>query len=150
MTSTHAVANDCFLSRASEWSAPDGAAPTQAQMDIARLLFRAGDRHVTSAEIAAEALLRDMPYGFGEIDAAMRLFAETGWVRKLSLDTHEDVFDTNTSDHHHFFDLSTGQVTDIPKDVSFADLTVPPDGMEIVNIDVVVTVRPKATHPARA
>lgn len=144
MTVRYQVADDCFTSRMSDWAAPGGTVPTQMQLDIARLLFHEGDRHLTSEDLLAEALLRDLSYDQDDIDRAMQTFVQAGWVRKLAIDTENEIFDTNLSDHHHFFDPATGTVSDIPKGcLTFDDFPEAPEGMELVNVDVVVTVRPK-------
>ena len=144
MSVMYEVVEDCFQSRLNEWVAPGGAVPSQEQLDIARLMFCEGDRHFTKEDLAAEVVMRDLPIDETEIDSTLRKLAEAGWVRKLVVDSEEEVFDTNLSDHHHFFDLDTGHVTDIPDGaLTFGEFPDAPEGMEIVNVDVVVTMRRK-------
>ena len=76
----------------------------------------------------------------------LNLFAQVGLVRSLAIEGDKTVFDTNTSDHAHFFFEDTGEVTDIGSgEMKLAALIEPPEGYEVAKIDVVVRVRPKAT-----
>mgnify|MGYP007001767916 FL=1 len=53
-------------------------------------------------------------------------------------------FDTNTSDHHHFFIEGENKIFDIPDTpVRVVNLPQPPEGMEIANVDIVVRLRPR-------
>ena len=53
-------------------------------------------------------------------------------------------FDTNTSDHHHFYVEGENRIFDIASGpVSVSNLPEPPEGMEIANVDIVVRLRPK-------
>ncbi|MEM1047646.1 MAG: transcriptional repressor, partial [Pseudomonadota bacterium] len=47
------------------------------------------------------------------------------------------------TDHHHYFIEGENAVIDIPADnISFSGLPIPPEGMEITRVDVIVRVRP--------
>jgi len=50
-------------------------------------------------------------------------------------------FDTNVSDHHHFFVEDTGRLLDIPGEhVAVSGLPKPPAGATIRRIDVIIRV----------
>jgi Fur family iron response transcriptional regulator len=62
----------------------------------------------------------------------------------LALEGSQTYFDTNTSDHHHFYVEGENRIFDIDSGpVSVVTLPEPPDGMEIANVDVVVRLRAK-------
>jgi Fur family iron response transcriptional regulator len=53
-------------------------------------------------------------------------------------------FDTNVSDHHHFFIEGEDRMIDIPAPrLDVANLPEPPEGMEIARVDVIVRLRKK-------
>lgn len=77
----------------------------------------------------------------------LNLFAEVGIVRGLAIDSTKTIFDTNTSDHSHFYYEDTGHIEDIPlKGMEIAGNVAPPDGYEIVRVDVVVRLRRKMSN----
>jgi Fur family iron response transcriptional regulator len=58
------------------------------------------------------------------------------------VDMGQSYFDTNTSHHHHFFDESTGALTDIPDhDIEIGRLPIPPLGSAIDRVEVIVRLR---------
>jgi Fur family iron response transcriptional regulator len=66
-------------------------------------------------------------------------------LRVLAVETSKTYFDTNTSDHHHFFVEGDNEVLDISSgDVTVDNLPEPPEGMEIAHVDVIIRLRKKA------
>jgi Fur family iron response transcriptional regulator len=65
-------------------------------------------------------------------------------IRVLAVEGNRTYFDTNVSDHHHFFIEGRNEVVDIPiGNISIANLPEPPEGMEIAHVDVVIRLREK-------
>ena len=64
-----------------------------------------------------------------------------GLLREVAIDGGRTYFDTNTSDHHHFFVEGEGMLIDLVGDIDIDGLPKPPAGMEITSVDVVVRVR---------
>ncbi len=72
-------------------------------------------------------------------------FTGAGLLRILAIEGARTYFDTNTSDHHHFFIEGENRVMDIGcGPVSVTNLPEPPEGMEIANVDIIVRLRPKS------
>ena len=121
-----------------------GLRATRQRLGLARLLFSKGNRHVTADTLAAEANALKMPASLATVYNVLNLFSEVGIVRGLAIDGTKTVFDTNTSDHSHFLFEDTGEIADIPLEgMKFAGDVRPPDGYEIVKVDVVVRLRRK-------
>jgi Fur family iron response transcriptional regulator len=121
-----------------------GLRATRQRLGLARLLFSKGNRHVTADSLAAEADALKMQASLATVYNVLNLFAEVGIVRGLAIDSTKTIFDTNTSDHSHFYFEDTGYIEDIPLEGSqIAGLVTPPDGYEIAKVDVVVRLRPK-------
>jgi Fur family iron response transcriptional regulator len=60
-------------------------------------------------------------------------------LRELAIEGGKAYFDTNTSNHNHFFLEERGELMDIAGDSIRVDgLPEPPEGMKISHIDVVV------------
>jgi len=123
-----------------------GLRATRQRLGLARLLFSKGNRHITADALAAEAHGLNMQASLATVYNVLNTFAEVGIVRALAIEGSKTVFDTNTSDHSHFYYEDTGQIEDIPVEGrAMAGEVVPPEGYEIVRVDVVVRLRPKAT-----
>ena len=119
-----------------------GLRPTRQRVALARLIFGAGDRHLTAEQLHAEAGTAGIPMSLATVYNALHQFTGAGLLRSLGLEGRATHFDTNTGDHHHFL-THRGEVIDIPADaVRVGDLPEPPPGMEIAQVDVVVRLRP--------
>ena len=74
-------------------------------------------------------------------------FKRAGLLRELAIKGAKAYFDTNTSNHNHFFIEDEGQLRDIPGDAIRVDgVPEPPEGMSISHIDVVVRLVPRRTE----
>ena len=121
-----------------------GLRPTRQRLALADLLFAKGDRHLSAEELHEEALSAGVPVSLATVYNALHQFTDAGLLRILAVEGAKTYFDTNTSDHHHFFIEGENKVFDIMSGpVTISDLPEPPEGMEIVNVDIVVRLRPK-------
>ena len=121
-----------------------GLRPTRQRVALAHLLFAKGDRHLSAEELHEEALGAGVPVSLATVYNALHQFTEAGLLRILAVEGAKTYFDTNTSDHHHFFVEGENKVFDISAGpVRVVNLPEPPEGMEIANVDIVVRLRPK-------
>ncbi|MBE0692816.1 MAG: transcriptional repressor [Aquamicrobium sp.] len=124
-----------------------GLRPTRQRIALAELLFAKGDRHLSAEELHEEALAAGVAVSLATVYNTLHQFTEAGLLRILALEGSRTYFDTNTSDHHHFFIEGENRVVDIEAaPVSVHNLPEPPEGMEIVNVDIIVRLRPKKTR----
>ena len=122
-----------------------GLRPTRQRIALAELLFAKGDRHLSAEELHEEAVDAGVAVSLATVYNTLHQFTEAGLLRILALEGSRTYFDTNTSDHHHFFIEGENRVVDIEAaPVSVLNLPEPPEGMEIVNVDIIVRLRPKA------
>lgn len=121
-----------------------GLRPTRQRIALAELLFAKGDRHLSAEELHEEATGAGVAVSLATVYNTLHQFTEAGLLRILSIEGSRTYFDTNTSDHHHFFIEGENRVVDIEASpVSVYNLPEPPEGMEIANVDIVVRLRPK-------
>lgn len=121
-----------------------GLRPTRQRIALAELLFAKGDRHLTVEELHEEAVEADVPVSLATVYNTLHQFTEAGMIRVLAVESAKTYFDTNVSDHHHFFVEGRNQVLDIPvSNLTIDNLPEPPAGMEIAHVDVVIRLRPK-------
>ena len=121
-----------------------GLRPTRQRVALAELLFAKGDRHLAAEELHEEALAAGVPVSLATVYNALHQFTQAGLLRILAVEGSKTYFDTNTSDHHHFFIEGENRVFDIADaPVRVINLPEPPEGMEISNVDIVVRLRAK-------
>jgi Fur family iron response transcriptional regulator len=119
-----------------------GLRPTQQRLSLGKLLFAQGDRHVSAERLHAEAIQARVPVSLATVYNTLHQFTEAGLLRELAVDGARTYFDTNMSDHHHFFVEGEETVLDVPSDaLKLGAIPEPPEGMEIVRVDVVVRLR---------
>lgn len=112
---------------------------TRQRMSLAFLLFGSGNRHVTAEALHAEAIAAGEKISLATIYNTLRQFRQAGLLRELAIDGAKTYFDTNTSDHDHFFIEENGKLIDIEKDAIKLDgFPQPPEGMKISHVDVVI------------
>lgn len=99
--------------------------------------------HVTADEAFKMASDRRLRLPFATIYNTLNIFAKAGLVRRLD-HGEKTCFCTNLAGHHHFLDLSTGRLTDIPDpQPAVIGLPGPPPGMEIEGVEVIVRLKAK-------
>ncbi len=122
-----------------------GLRPTRQRVALCNLMFGAGDRHLSAEDLHEEAHKAGEPVSLATVYNTLHQFTDAGLVRPLSAEGQRTYFDTNTDDHHHFFVEDDNSMIDIPDGaLRLSDLPEPPEGMEIVNVDVVVRLRRKS------
>lgn len=124
-----------------------GLRPTRQRIALADLLFAKGDRHLTVEELHEEAVNAGVPVSLATVYNTLHQFTEAGLLRVLAMEGSRTYFDTNISDHHHFFVEGENEVLDIPlSSIEIGNLPEPPEGMEIAHVDVIIRLRSKKSR----
>jgi Fur family iron response transcriptional regulator len=120
-----------------------GLRPTRQRLALGALLFESGDRHVTAELLHAEASAIGHHISLATVYNTLHQFKRAGLLRELAINGSRAYFDTNTSNHNHFFIEADGELKDIPGDaIRVNGVPHPPEGMKISHIDVVVRLVP--------
>jgi Fur family iron response transcriptional regulator len=122
-----------------------GLRPTRQRVSLGWLLFGKGDRHITAELLFDEATRARVPVSLATVYNTLHQFTEAGLLRQLAVDGAKAYFDTNPTEHHHFFLEEEGELVDMPSSgLSVADLPQPPEGMEVAGVEVIVRLRRKS------
>jgi len=122
-----------------------GLRPTRQRVALARLLFAEGDRHVTAERLHEEALASKVPVSLATVYNTPHQFTEAGLLREVAVEGAKTYFDTNTSNHYHFFCERSGKLLDIHTgEIRIDGLPEAPDGMAISRVDVLVRLVKKS------
>ncbi len=118
-----------------------GVTPTLQRMAVASVLLSQA-AHMTAEQVMAQARERLPDLSRATVYAVLQLFVQKGLLKELPIDGAATVYDSNTSPHHHFYDVVTGEVADLPLDqlqVLGVDRALA--GLELAGVDVIVRVR---------
>lgn len=119
--------------------------PTRQRLALARLLFEQGNRHLTAEELHDEARRADIKVSLATIYNTLNQFTKAGLLREVTVESGRAWFDTNISDHHHFYAPETGELIDIAlADIAVKGLPAAPAGREVERVDVVVRLKPSS------
>jgi Fur family transcriptional regulator, iron response regulator len=120
-----------------------GIAPTEQRVEIARLLF-AQHQHLSAEQILARLSRNSTRVSKATVYNTLNLFAETGLVREVVIDSTKRFYDSNPDPHHHLFHTDTGQLEDVaPARVQIGELPGLSASMEVLGVDVVIRVGPR-------
>jgi len=121
-----------------------GLRPTRQRLALGRLLLNGECRHVTAEQVHIEAQNSGERVSLATVYNALNQFTDAGLLREVVIDQGRSYFDTNVSDHHHFYFEADGRLEDIPEgEVRLAEIPAPPAGGRIRQVDVVVRVAPE-------
>lgn len=131
--------------RAAIWLGGAGLRPTRQRLALAELLIGDGhNRHVTAESLFEAAVDAEAQVSLATVYNTLRSFTDAGLVKEITVDGTRSYFDTNVSDHAHFFWEDDGHLTDAPEGaVRFETLPDAPEGAEIASVDVVIRLRRK-------
>ena len=123
-----------------------GLRPTRQRLALARLLFGHGNQHMTAETSFERAQMAGIKVSLATVDNTLHQFTDAGLLRQVKVDTPQSYFDTNITDHHHFYFEDTGKIADIPHDrinqqINDISPTILPTGTSLSRVDVVVRLR---------
>ena len=119
-----------------------GLRPTRQRVGLSYILFNGGDRHVTADQLHSEADAAGLKVSLATVYNTLHQLCDAGLLAEVLVEPGRSYFDTNISVHHHFFNMDTGELADIPPDeISVQQLPTPPEGTAIDQVSIIVRVR---------
>ncbi|MDF0602812.1 transcriptional repressor [Psychromarinibacter sp. C21-152] len=142
-TKTMSQETDIRQKRGAEWLSGAGLRPTRQRVALAALLVGDGhDRHVTAESLFAASCDSGEKVALATVYNTLRAFCDAGLMREITVDGSKSYFDTNTSNHPHFFWEDDAHLSDAPaEELEIARLPNAPEGAEIAKVDVVIRLR---------
>lgn len=115
--------------------------PTPQRVEIARILL-ARPQHLSAEQVLSVLKQGDLTVSKATVYNTLGLFADKGLVRAVIVDPSKIFYDSNCSDHHHFYDVDSCTLTDIDaREIAVGDLPDVPNGKVVDRVDVIVRVR---------
>ena len=118
-----------------------GLRPTKQRIQICQLLFDTEKTfHFTINEL--DQKIKDKIHNkisLATIYNTVHAFEKKGYLKQISVNSNQTYFDTNTTDHHHFYNLKDGKLIDLENsDVGPINIKRKIDGKKIKSIEVLV------------
>ncbi len=118
-----------------------GILSTPQRLEVAEILLER-PQHMSADQILEKLRQVGSSVSKATVYNTLNLFGERGLVREVMVDPERKYYDSTTRPHHHFYNVDTGELTDIPDDaVRFADLPVMPEGTESESVEVLIRIR---------
>jgi len=118
-----------------------GLSATNQRLALGELIFGRGNRHLSAEQLRKEAAAAHIPVSLATIYNTLRQFSGAGLLREVVVEPGRSYFDTNLSEHHHFFHEDEGRLEDISADrLSINNLPPAPNGTDIRRVDVIIRV----------
>lgn len=122
-----------------------GIGPTPQRLEIARELFSRGE-HLSADQVLAAVHVRRAGTSKATVYNTLRLFLQKGLIREVIADPSRVFYDPNTEPHHHFYNVETGELTDIDAGgIAVQGLPALPEGMTSAGVDIIVRVRSRTS-----
>ena len=118
-----------------------GITPTAQRVEIAQILF-ARPQHLSAEQVLKTVNESSSIASKATIYNTLGLFADKGLVKEVIVDPSKVFYDSNISEHYHFFNTDTGELTDIPlNEIHIDQLPELPEGTESTGLDVIVRIK---------
>ena len=120
-----------------------GLRPTRQRIEICKLLFdRKHTFHFTINDLSNSlSKITNENISLATIYNTIHAFKDKGYLKEISINSDKTYFDTNVSNHHHFFDENKKQLIDLnDKDVGKVKIKKKLPGKKIKSIEVLVKV----------
>ena len=130
-----------FRTDLSEKLAKHGVVPTPQRMEIASILLD-GPRHLSADQILETLRTNGSTVSKATVYNTLHLFGEKGLLREVHVNPTRTFFDSTTHPHHHFYNVDSGELSDIPGEaIEVQGLPELPAGTEQESVEVLIRVR---------
>ena len=118
-----------------------GINPTHQRIEIAYSIFSRGE-HLSADRILALVNDRASETSKATVYNTLNLFLQKQLIREVIVDPSKVFYDPNTEPHHHFYNIDTGELTDIDaRGIRVTGLPALPRGMATTGMDIIVRIR---------
>ena len=115
--------------------------PTRQRLAIARVLF-ARHQHLSADQVMLSANRDGAELSKATVYNTLKLFVEKRLIREVIVDPDKVFYDSNTTPHHHLYDVQTGEIIDIDAgEITVAGLPPLPEGKVAEGVDVIIRMR---------
>ncbi len=115
--------------------------PTPQRIMVGQILF-ARPQHLSADQILKAIQGTGSQVSKATVYNTLNLFVERGLARQVNVDPTRACYDSTTEPHHHFYNVDTRELKDIPEnEIELKELPELPSGTRVDGVQVVVRVR---------
>jgi len=121
-----------------------GLRPTKQRLKICEVLFDSEKTFHFTINDLAKIIEKNTneKISLATVYNTIHAFNKKGYLKEVTISNDKTYFDTNTTSHHHFYDLRTNELIDIDSEkIQLKHVPQPPKGKKINGIEVVINVR---------
>mgnify|MGYP001198009698 CR=1 FL=1 len=118
-----------------------GLRPTKQRLQICEVLFDADKTfHFTINELEEKIKKQiNSKISLATVYNTIHAFEKKGYLKQIPINSNQTYFDTNVSDHHHFYDLNDEKLIDLENcDVGPINILKKINGKKIKSVEVLV------------
>ena len=120
-----------------------GLRPTKQRLSICKILFGREDTFHFTIDNLNSLLKKNTSekISLATIYNTVHAFKQKGYLKEISINTEKSYFDTNVSNHHHFFDESKNELIDLKdSDVGNIEIKKKIFGKKIKSLEILVKI----------
>ena len=118
-----------------------GLRPTKQRLQISEVLFNTNKTfHFTINDLSEKIKNQtSKKISLATLYNTVHAFEKKGYLKQIPVNSNQTYFDTNITDHHHFYNLKDGKLIDLENsDVGPINIKRKIDGKKIKSIEVLV------------
>ena len=120
-----------------------GLRPTRQRLAICKILFNRKETFHFTIDQLKKIIEKNFKkkISLATLYNTIHAFKKKGYLKEISLKGNKTFFDTNTENHHHFYDEDMSQLIDIEdKNILVNNLPKTPNGKKIKSVEVLVKI----------
>ena len=120
-----------------------GLRPTKQRLKICNVLFNSDKTfHFTINDLVKKIeLLDNQKISLATVYNTVHAFEKKGYLKEIAINSSQTYFDTNTTDHHHFFDEKHKELIDLKnEDVLPIKIKKTIPGKKIKSVELLVRI----------
>ena len=118
-----------------------GLRPTKQRLQICEVLFDTDKTFHFTINDLANRIKRQLnnKISLATVYNTVHAFEKKGYLKQIPINSNQTYFDTNITDHHHFYDLKEEKLIDLKNsDVGPINILKKIDGKKIKSVEVLV------------
>ena len=114
---------------------------TNQRLLVAKYLFDGHNKHITAEDLFKKLNKSNSKISLATVYNTLHEFYKSKLINKLTINSEKIYFDTNMSDHHHFYHKEDETLFDVSNNLKIIGLPNPPKGKKIKKIEILVHLK---------